>query len=292
VASLFRESVALKRNLEWLPQLYSRALDTHAQDWAKAEDEYERVLAVINHLLPSPVKIETVDTRRVYFSAPGTPRVELSELSDGFRSFLALVIDLLRQIADAFGEVGRFVTFAEDHRPAVDVDGIVLIDEVDQHLHPTWQRTIGPGLVSVFPRIQFIVTSHSPLIAQAARTDGLFVLRARTVAEPVEVLRPRSNVSGWPVEQLLLDPQLFGLTDTRSTRVEDLLNEHAALRGKQRFTGALDGQESARLASLERDLAHLLTAPGEQDRAALAEAMQAAATRLKEHAASGPPPAR
>jgi ABC-type glutathione transport system ATPase component len=48
--------------------------------------------------------------------------------------------------------------------------GIVLIDEADAHLHPTWQREIGQRLKALFPRLQFIVTTHSPLVCQAADT--------------------------------------------------------------------------------------------------------------------------
>lgn len=280
VASLFRESVALKRNLEWLPRLYARSLDTHSSDSRKASSEYRHVRTVIDHLLPSPVQIADVDTQRVYFSAPGAPRVELPELSDGFRSFLALVIDLLRQITDAFGEVGRFVS-TRDGTPQVNVEGVVFIDEIDQHLHPAWQRTIGENLVTVFPRLQFIVSSHSALVAQSARRDGLFVLRTPpTVNAPVGITQAKTEVAGWPVQQLLLDPVLFGLTDTRSPRVEKLLQEHATLVGRKRGDVAAK-QDLARLGEVERQLDELLTSPGEPNRAALNEAMAHTAARLR-----------
>jgi hypothetical protein len=142
---------------------------------------------------------------------------------------------------------------------SVHADGVVLIGEVDLHLHPTWQREIGPRLQQVFPRFQLIVTSHSPFIAQAAMKEGLFVLRGVGRDAPVGVIRPAPPVSGWTAEQILLSP-LFGLTDTRDRETEDLLKEHAALRGKAKFD-KLGAEAQRRLVAIERALAERLTAP-------------------------------
>lgn len=279
VASLFRESVALKRDLDWLPRLYARSLDKHAPDAAQAVREYETIRKLLDQLLPAPVRIADVDTQRVYFSAPGAARVDLLELSDGYRSFLALVMDLLRQIGDVFGEVTSHVVKADDGALSVQADGVVLIDEVDLHLHPTWQREIGPSLQRVFPRLQFIVSSHSPFIAQAAMRDGLFVLRGGGRDAPVGVIRPAPLVSGWTAEQILLSP-LFGLTDTRDPETEALLKEHAALRGKAKFE-KLDAEDRARLVAIERALAERLTAPSELRKEDVDAAAKIAADKVR-----------
>ncbi len=150
VASLFHESVALKRDLDWLPRLYARSLDQTATDADTARREYQVVRTLLDRLLPSSVQIADVDTQQVHFAAPGAPRVDLLELSDGYRSFLALVIDLLRQISDVFGSVAPRVRDDEHGEPTVLADGVVLIDEVD--LHPTWQREIGPRPVTTSSR--------------------------------------------------------------------------------------------------------------------------------------------
>lgn len=265
VASLFHESVSLTRDLDWLPKLYSKSrdaksIDPNAPDAQKAMQEYEMVRRLLDQLLPAPVQIADVDTEQVYFSAPGTSRVDLLELSDGYRSFLALVMNLLRQVADVFGAIAPLVQ-EDDGVLSVDADGVVLIDEVDLHLHPTWQREIGPRLLQIFPRLQFIVSSHSPFIAQAAMRDGLFVFRAGTKDAPMTVIRPAERVSGWTAEQILLSP-LFGLTDTRDPETERLLDEHAVLRGKAKFDG-IDARDQARLITIERALAERLTSPGE-----------------------------
>jgi predicted ATP-binding protein involved in virulence len=56
-------------------------------------------------------------------------------------------------------------------------DGVILIDEIEQHLHPSWQRTIIPNLRRTFPNIQFILTTHSPQVLSNVPTENVFVLK-------------------------------------------------------------------------------------------------------------------
>ena len=79
-----------------------------------------------------------------------------SELSDGYHVFIALVADVAR----------RAVMLNEFDGPEAPkhVEGVVLIDELDLHLHPRWQRTALPSLRDAFPRLQFIITTHSPQV--------------------------------------------------------------------------------------------------------------------------------
>jgi len=279
VASLFKESVALFRNMQWLPGLYSRSQNKHARTCEQDENEYQTILSLLNELLPPSVKICDVDTERVYFEAPGASRVDLAELSDGYRSFLALVMDLLRQIAEAFSSVASLVKTGPDGKPYVLADGVVLIDEGDLHLHPSWQRQIGPKLRAVFPRIQFIVSSHSPFIAQEATPNGLFVLRNSDDEKPVRCIQPLPRVDGWTVDEILKSP-LFGLTNTRSIETEKLLNEHASLRGKQKF-GGLSAEDKARLEVIEGALAEQMTSPAEDDRRKVDAKIKEAAAKLR-----------
>ena len=92
--------------------------------------------------------------------------LDLSQLSDGERSFLALICDLGRRLALA--------------NPLLDKPlhgtGVVLIDELELHLHPKWQREVSEKLRSTFPNIQFIATTHSPFVIQALRPGELINL--------------------------------------------------------------------------------------------------------------------
>jgi hypothetical protein len=102
---------------------------------------------------------------------PGFP---LKEMSDGYRTVAALVLDIVRQIHGVYGRLDTASTAGGG--TAITQPGVVLIDEVDAHLHVTWQRKIGGWLQEHFLNIQFIVSNHSPYICQAADEGGLIRL--------------------------------------------------------------------------------------------------------------------
>ncbi|MCX6872973.1 MAG: AAA family ATPase [Verrucomicrobia bacterium] len=130
--------------------------------------------------------------------------------------------------------------------------GVVLIDEIDAHLHPEWQREIGFWLKGHFPNVQFLVTTHSPIICQAADPNGLFVL-----PEPGSELDPhalsdedyRKIISSRP-DTILLTPA-FGLKNTRSPRAVDARAEYSRLVAVRRAVGKLNPTEQKRFEQLE-----------------------------------------
>ncbi len=269
-ASLFFEAVALAQSESWLIKLHHEALDDRDESAAR---KFDVVKSIINSLLPGGVEIQQVTPKEVRFATSGGQVVSLSELSDGYRSFLALAIDILRHVTEVFGEeIGNLTKDIgegdEKHIPGsakvekrVLVEGVVLIDEVDAHLHPSWQRTIGLMLQKVFPNIQFIVSSHSPFIAQAASEGGLFVLRSTPSDNTVHVIQPIKSVRGWRAESILTS-ELFGMTETVDPETESMLREYHQLSTKRSF-GQLSGEEETRLEHLEHRVANELTAPGE-----------------------------
>ncbi|MGE3821822.1 MAG: AAA family ATPase, partial [Isosphaeraceae bacterium] len=258
--TLFREAAALTQCTEWLPNLYSRSIDPHNPDRDRAERTLDVARRVLDGLLPGQVRISKVDSERVYFRGVGGAEVAVLDLSDGYRSFLALVIDVLRHLESATEDLSG-LTEDVGGVPTVMIEGVVLIDEVDAHLHPYWQREIGFRLRRSFPKIQFIVTSHSPFVAQAASDDGLIVMRSTGRNGAVEAHRPERTVKGWRVDQILTSP-LFGLDATRDEETESLIRDHAELVAKRNW-GKLEATEKAELARLEVVLADRLTAPGE-----------------------------
>ncbi|MBF0154000.1 MAG: AAA family ATPase [Magnetococcales bacterium] len=84
-----------------------------------------------------------------------------SELSDGYHLFLALVADIARRAI--------MLNESDGGDAPAKVEGVVLIDEIDLHLHPRWQRVVLDGLREAFPRLQFIVTTHSPQVLSSAQ---------------------------------------------------------------------------------------------------------------------------
>jgi predicted ATP-binding protein involved in virulence len=93
--------------------------------------------------------------------------LDVRQLSDGERGILALVLDLARRLAQAYPEV-------EDPLKA---EAVVLIDELDLHLHPQWQRSIVQKLTTTFPNCQFIATTHSPIIIGEVPPENIILIR-------------------------------------------------------------------------------------------------------------------
>lgn len=96
----------------------------------------------------------------------GDQWLQLDQLSDGERSFIAILGDLVRRLVLANPELDNPL---KGH-------GVVLIDEIELHLHPTWQREVCEKLRSTFPNIQFIATTHSPFVIQSLRSGELINL--------------------------------------------------------------------------------------------------------------------
>ena len=173
----------------------------------------ERLTALLNTLLESEgLRVIQVKPREVLYADRQGVQVTLDALSDGFRSFLSLILDMLAHLY--LSGVGM-AEGAVDPLDALDtLEGVVLIDEADIHLHPSWQRRLGDKLRAVFPRVQFIVTTHSPFIAQSATPNGLF--RLRSDGGKVTVEQVQMDPEGQTADQLLLS-ELFDLPSTRDT---------------------------------------------------------------------------
>lgn len=120
----------------------------------------------------------------------GTTTLQIEQLSSGEQTVLLLVCDIVRRLTLANPQL---------HNP-LDGKGIVMIDEIDIHLHPTWQRKIVEALKQTFPNIQFIVTTHSPLIIQEMKHEEIVFLDETSDYEP-NLLTPDSilmRIQGLP----------------------------------------------------------------------------------------------
>ena len=171
-------------------------------------------------------------------------------MSDGYRAALALLADTRLHLINAYG-VDGLTERGSDGKLFVKRSGVVLIDEIDAHLHPEWQREIGFWLKRHFPNIQFLVTTHSPIICQAADGNGLFVL-----PEPGSNILPRpltdeeyKKVIASRPDTILLTPA-FGLQNTRSPRAVAGRAELAKLQAKQRAGGKLTSDEASKAKQL------------------------------------------
>lgn len=98
-----------------------------------------------------------------------------TELSDGFHVFMGLVGDIARRAVILNGQDGA--------EAPLQIEGVVLIDEVDLHLHPRWQRSVLLGLRQAFPKLQFIVTTHSPQVLSSVENHQVRRLVGWTIKE-------------------------------------------------------------------------------------------------------------
>lgn len=167
--TLFDDAAGIEALEDWLQQL-----DYASKDGEVGSDERRKhlrgtlksVKVMIDSLWPEEGKVRMeVNAEGVCFVGENGAKIPLREMSDGYRTMFALACDLLRE---ATKTIGFLDVRGDAKRPALDMPGIVLIDEVDAHLHPKWQREIGLYLQRAFPRVQFIVATHSPFVAQAA----------------------------------------------------------------------------------------------------------------------------
>jgi energy-coupling factor transporter ATP-binding protein EcfA2 len=240
--SLFGEAIALTEAVTWLQSLKFKKLEGNA-DGALLDP----ILAFTNQpgFLPHGTRIIDVTSSGVELLDANGFKMPVQDLSDGYRSVLSMTFELIRQMALT---VDPEKLFSED-RTQIVCPGVVLIDEIDAHLHPTWQRTIGIWFRTHFPKVQFLVSTHSPLICQAAEVGSVFRL-PRPGADPAE--DQGEMLSGIALNRLLYGNVLdaygsgaFGDGGERSESGQEKLEELAALNVRE-ITSALSEEERAK----------------------------------------------
>ena len=194
--SAFGEDVALSEALEWVKNKKFRALENDAN----AEKLVDGIMRFVNtsELLPHGALIDDISSKGIFVNNGANVLVEIEELSDGYRSTLAMTFDILRSMEAAYGEYELVKELANDE-DAITLPGVILIDEIDAHLHPAWQKRIGHWFTKCFPKVQFFVTTHSPIICQAAEKGSIWRL-------PV----PGSNEESGRVTGQELDRLVYG----------------------------------------------------------------------------------
>lgn len=234
VASLFHEDASLTEGVLWLIDTHLRALEGKPGA-AELKDLALQVLG--DGMLPDHYRISDIDSDGLWVISGGH-RFPLREMSDGYRSVAALVVDLLKQLWDSCGELPFEI---REGKPVITTPGVVMIDEAEAHLHVTWQQKIGGWLKAHFPNVQFIVTTHSPYICQAADSGGLIRLPGPYEDEPPRVVEPDlyARVVYGSGDDAVLS-ELFGLESPYSDQAEKLRQELVLLEAK-----VISGQASA-----------------------------------------------
>ncbi len=190
---------------------------------------------------------ELQERHRFVQELPSGPlKLAANWLSHGYQSTIAWIADL----------VGQILWEAKGTLLPQDMEGLVLIDELDLYLHPRWQRTLIRTLKETFPRIQFVATTHSPLSLVGLRPDQDEIVRL-VIDERTGDVKPFDMKQGRAHEP---DPRLmtgteiyrsyFGIEHFYPERIGRLLREHRYLAADP----GRDARAEARLDKLEKEL--------------------------------------
>jgi len=182
---------------------YSEGLQNPELVWHRLKTESKR--KEIRNLLKSILNLTEennihLESDGIKVEGPWDSKMPLRDLADGYRSTFQWVTDF----------IGWAISFNPIYSKSKSIQGIVLIDAIEEHLHPRWQRTIVSQLKRIFPNVQFIAATHSPLVA-AGTAD---YKQAHIVALE---LKERNEVEG----ELILNNELRGM------RADQVLRSHA-----------------------------------------------------------------
>lgn len=160
-------------------------------------------------------------------------------LSSGFKSLIILILGIIKEIEFRLNDSNVAVS---------DFDGIIIIDEVEVHLHPTWQSKIASVLKGIFPKAQFFISTHSPHVVQSLPPNQLIAL------EKVDdnVIRRSFAINetgfiGWTIEEILRD--VMGMGNTNTNYFQNLWSE---------FSSAVDDNDALRANELGSRLLNIL----------------------------------
>lgn len=167
----------------------------------------------------------------------------LDSLSQGTHSILHSLFQL----------IFSFVKYYGIEQPIEEMPGILLIDEIDAHLHPSWQRRFLPTLVKHFPNIQIFCCTHSPLILSGLAVGQIQLLN-RKPGKPITVSRNEHEIRGWSVDEVLRN--LLNITTPTDLETEDLLRRSESLQAIRRPSRAEKGE----LTQIRNRLAQTLVA--------------------------------
>lgn len=233
---------------EWLIRLdYAAAKNASSSQIARRDEVVRLLVAVLD------------DVREIRFKAGGGPYPEpsvefltsfgwvpLRQLGHGYQTMIAWVVDFVSRMVERY---------PNSENPLAE-PAVCLVDEIDLHLHPVWQRKVIGYLSERFPNTQFIVTAHSPLVVQAAASaDANIAVLVRSEEKDadgnhyVEIRNNPEDVRNWRLDQILTS-DLFGNLDLRSAETEKLFARKRELLAKPKRTK----QEDADLARVNAEI--------------------------------------
>jgi uncharacterized protein (TIGR02646 family) len=210
VQNLFNSRAPLRDAERWLAS--AREVDTPDFD----------LLATSLKLLLSLGDEDAISRHRQrLFATVNNDQGPIRDLSDGYQSVLGLALDMMLNLSHA--------TFDMEG-----VEGVVLLDEIEVHLHPRWKIQIVSALRKLFPRVRFIATTHDPLCVQGLRKGELHIMTRQ--GEDKDVKIEQFDVPPGARADQILTGAWFGVPTTRDPETVAMMREHSALLQKKQKT--------------------------------------------------------
>ncbi|MGR3318192.1 MAG: AAA family ATPase, partial [Candidatus Anammoxibacter sp.] len=201
------------------------------KDTLDSVDILEKVLNWVDKILMHPKGSIKLEAGGLFLSDSNGVSRPIEAVSDGHYGTLTMICDLL-----------GWVLLYDKEALKGELSGIVIIDEIEQHLHPKWQRKIIGLLKEVFPKIQFIVSTHSPLVAGNAGKlpggdNGLKLFYAGYTGQRSEISEIGENFSELGCDQILSSGAFGNLSNLSiNAEVEKVLKEASILATKDQRT--------------------------------------------------------
>lgn len=195
---------------------WMRVQEALAQEQNTAKQHLQALRLAVAEFLPTYKNLRPTDEKpsSLLIDQDGIT-LDVGQLSDGERGLLALVLDLARRLSQANPSLDN--PLSEGH-------AVVLIDELDLHLHPKWQRQIVHNLTTTFPCCQFIATTHSPQVVASVEPDQVLLLTPNEIIHPDRSLGMDSN---WILHHLMEADDRPEAAMTAIQSVESLIEEGA-----------------------------------------------------------------
>lgn len=208
-----------KLMMKWFQKMTMQQLQRNQEipEYTAVRKAMERVFASITGFSDVKVQfnLDTGDIDVIYFDKNNEHvRIPVSRLSDGYKCTISLIADIAYRMAILNPQLLDNVLS--------ETEGIVLIDEIDLHLHPTWQKRILKDLMDIFPKVQFIVSTHAPEVINSVKSDSVVILKDNTASSADDetygkdantILREVMEVSARPDDVRSLFERFYALLD-------------------------------------------------------------------------------
>jgi energy-coupling factor transporter ATP-binding protein EcfA2/nucleoside phosphorylase len=218
IETLFDEGASIINAETWLKEwklAEMQAKDPHDPAFFRAIEATLCKLLDLRHI--------EVTRDAVMVEGAAVGKVPLGALSDGYLTTAGWVLDMIARWTEEARRSGQPV--GEDF--AERMTGLALVDEIDLHLHPRWQRDIISTIRGLFPQMTFVVTTHNPLTLLGARPGEVHILRRDDETGGITI-EQRDLPAGATAEQVLTG-EWFGLASTRDDETMAMLEEHRLL---------------------------------------------------------------